>query len=174
MNFSRRKRGQAHDNFAESENVTGAREPSVHAHFIFRFENGQGNQNLFSTHDDEIQLKRVNHKLRRQMVDAPSTGRFREASSGPEKLKFGSARLSRKKGNFVDRRMLLFRGFKFKETKHDRLERDLQQPRLRRSTIDRRRRTWTPSACRSIELFFFFLFIRRPPTNLDLRFLLWK
>ena len=46
----------------------------------------------------KIQLKRVNHKLSRQMVDAPLTGRFREASNGPEKSKFGSARLSRKKG----------------------------------------------------------------------------
>ena len=27
------------------------RAPSVHAHFIFRFENGQGNLSLFSTHD---------------------------------------------------------------------------------------------------------------------------
>ena len=51
MNFSRRKLGHAHDNSADSENVAGAREPSVHAHFIFRFENGQGNQSLFSTHD---------------------------------------------------------------------------------------------------------------------------
>ena len=51
MNFSRRKLGHAHDNSANSENFAGAREPSVHAHFIFRFENGQGNQSLFSTHD---------------------------------------------------------------------------------------------------------------------------
>ena len=33
----------------------------------------------------KIQLKRVNHKLSRRTFDAPSTGRFREASSGPEK-----------------------------------------------------------------------------------------
>ena len=51
MNFSRRKLGHAHDNSADSENFAGAREPSVHAHFIFRFENGQGNQSLFSTQD---------------------------------------------------------------------------------------------------------------------------
>ena len=51
VNFSRRKLGHAHDNSADSENVPGAREPSVHAHFIFRFEKGQGNQSLFSTHD---------------------------------------------------------------------------------------------------------------------------
>ena len=51
VNFSRRKLGHAHDNSADSENVAGARKPSVHAYFIFRFENGQGNQSLFSTHD---------------------------------------------------------------------------------------------------------------------------
>ena len=39
------------------------------------------------------QLNQVNHKLSQRTVDVPSTGRFREASSGPEKLKFGSARL---------------------------------------------------------------------------------
>ena len=42
-NFSQRKIGHAHDNSANSENVAGAREPSVHAHFIFRFKNGQAN-----------------------------------------------------------------------------------------------------------------------------------
>ena len=57
-----------------------------------------------------IQLKRANHKLSRRTVDAPSTGHFREASSGPEKHKFGSGRLSRKKENFVDSRKLLLRG----------------------------------------------------------------
>ena len=46
----------------------------------------------------KIQLKRVNHKLSRWTVDAPLTGRFHEASSGPEKLKVGSARLGRQKG----------------------------------------------------------------------------
>ena len=51
VNFLRRKLGHAHDNSTDSENVPGAREPSVHAHFIFRFDNGRGNQSLFSTHD---------------------------------------------------------------------------------------------------------------------------
>ena len=97
MNFSRLKLGHTHDNSADSENVAGAREPSVHAHFIFRFENFQGNTAYFLPMT-KIQLQRVNHKLSRQTVDAPSTGHFREASTGPEKLKFGSARLSRKKG----------------------------------------------------------------------------
>ena len=50
-NFSRRKIGHVHDNSTDSENVAGAREPSVHVHFIFRFKNGQGNQSIFSTHD---------------------------------------------------------------------------------------------------------------------------
>ena len=76
--------GPAHDNSADSQNVAGAREPSVHAHFIFRFENGQGNQSFFLSMT-KIQLKRVNRKLSRRTVDAPLTGRFRETSSGPEK-----------------------------------------------------------------------------------------
>ena len=83
-NFSRRKIGHAHANFADSKNVAGEREPSVHAHFIFRFEIGQGNQSFFLSMT-KIQLKRVNRKLSRRTVDTPSAGRFREASSGPEK-----------------------------------------------------------------------------------------
>ena len=78
-----------HDNSGDSENVAGARELSVHAHFIFRFENGQGNQSFFLPMT-KIQLKRVNHKLGQRSVDAPSTGRFREASSGPEKSSFST------------------------------------------------------------------------------------
>ena len=44
--FSRRKIGHAHDNSADSENVAGARQPNAHAHFIFSFENGQGNKSF--------------------------------------------------------------------------------------------------------------------------------
>ena len=44
MNFLRRKIGHALDNSADSKKVAGAREPNVHAHFIFSFEHGQGNQ----------------------------------------------------------------------------------------------------------------------------------
>ena len=47
-NFSRRQIGHAHDNSADSENVAGAPQPNVHAHFMFRFENGPGNQGFFS------------------------------------------------------------------------------------------------------------------------------
>ena len=96
MNFSQRKLGHAHDNSADSESVAGAREPSVHAHFIFVKKTVREIRAYFLPMT-KIQLKRVNHKLSRRTVDAPSIGRFREASSGPEKLKFGSARLSRKK-----------------------------------------------------------------------------
>ena len=45
-NLSRRKIGHAHDNSADSENVAGAREPSVHGHFMFLFKNGQGNMSF--------------------------------------------------------------------------------------------------------------------------------
>ena len=61
----------------------------------------------------KIQLKRVNHKLRRRKIDAPSTGRFCEASSGPEKTLVQHG-LVEKKANFVDSRMLLLRGYNFK------------------------------------------------------------
>ena len=50
-NFSRQKIGHAHDNSADSENVAGVREPSVHTHVIFRFKSSQGNLSIFSTHD---------------------------------------------------------------------------------------------------------------------------
>ena len=40
----------------------------------------------------KILLERATHKLSRRTMDAPSTGRAHEASSGPEKN--GSARLS--------------------------------------------------------------------------------
>ena len=51
VNFSRRKLGHVHDNFADSEHVAGARESSVNEHFISCFENGQGNQSFFSIND---------------------------------------------------------------------------------------------------------------------------
>ena len=66
----------------KSENVAGAPQLNVHAHFFFRFENGPGNQSFFLSMT-KIQLKRVNHKLSQRMIDAPWTGRVREASSGP-------------------------------------------------------------------------------------------
>ena len=81
-NFSQRKIGHAHDNSADSENVAGAPQPNVHAHFVFRFENGPGNQSFFLS-TTKIQLKLVNHNLSRWTIDAPWTGRVREASSDP-------------------------------------------------------------------------------------------
>ena len=50
-NFSQGKIGHAHDNSVDSENVAGAPQPNVHAHFIFRFENSPGNQSFFSILD---------------------------------------------------------------------------------------------------------------------------
>ena len=43
-NLLPRKIRHAHDNSMDSENVAGACEPNVHAHFAFRFENGRGNK----------------------------------------------------------------------------------------------------------------------------------
>ena len=170
-NFLRRKIGHAHDNSADSENVAGAREPSVHAHFIFRFENGQGNQSFFLSMTN-IQLKRVNRKLSRRTVDAPSTGRFREASSGPEKSLVPHG-LVEKKANFVDSRKLLFRRYTFKDTKHDRFGK--RSVATEAEEIDDRTAEADVNALRrSMELFFLsFIYLRRL-TTLDLRFLLWK
>ena len=84
-NFSRRKIGHAHDNSADSENVAGARELSVHAHFLFLFRKRSGEIRAFFLPMTEIQLKQVNHKLGRRTIDVPPTGRFHQNSSGPEK-----------------------------------------------------------------------------------------
>ena len=46
----------------------------------------------------EIQLKQVNHKLGRRTIDAPSTGRFREASRAPAEKTFVQRGLIEKKG----------------------------------------------------------------------------
>ena len=37
---------------ANSENVAGLREPNVHMHFIFRFEDGQGSKSFLSEPND--------------------------------------------------------------------------------------------------------------------------
>ena len=81
VNFSQRKIGHAHDNSADSENVAGAPQRSVHAHFIFRFENGPGNQSFFSIHDQNTAA--TSQPQAQPTDEAPWTGRVREASSGP-------------------------------------------------------------------------------------------
>ena len=45
----------------------------------------------------KIQLKRVNHRLRRRTIDAPWTGRVREASSGPSKSLIQHGSVEKKK-----------------------------------------------------------------------------
>ena len=168
-NFLRREIGHAHDNSADSENVAGAREPSVHAHFIFHFENGQGNQSFFLSMTKN-QLKRVNRKLSRRTVGAPSTGRFREASSGTEKSFVQHGLVEKQKANFVDSRKLLLRGYKFKDAKHDRFGK--RSAATEAEDIDDRSTEADVNALRrSIELFFF---LRCRLTTLDLHFLLWK
>ena len=147
-----------------------ARTECAHA-FHFPFQKWSGKSELFFLSMTKIQLKQVNLKLSQQTIDAPSTGRFGEASSGPEKSLVQHGLVEEKKANFVNRRKLLLRGCKFKKPNTTDLERDLQRPRLRRSTIDWRRQTWTPSAGRSSCLGFFFY---DRLTTLDLRFLLWK
>ena len=82
VNFSQRKIGHAYENSADSENGAGAPQPNVHAHFIFRFENGPGNQSFFSIHNQNT-AETSQPQAQPTANDAPWTGRVREASSGP-------------------------------------------------------------------------------------------
>ena len=132
---------------------------SVHAHFTFRFENNPGNQNVFCF----PRPKYTWNESTTSSADGRLTHHEKGVSARPQAAlkKFDSARLSRKKkkkqANFVNRRKLLLKGYNFKESNTTDLERDLQRTWLRRSTNDRRRRTWAPSAVRSGCLFLFFL-----------------
>ena len=146
--------GHAHDNFADSENVAGAPQRSVHAHFIFRFENDPGNQSFFSIHDQNT--------AETSQQQAQPTNDWRAMNRAcPRGLKgplekFDSARLSRKKkqANFVNRRKLLLKGYNFKESKHDRFG---KRPAANAAEkIDERSTEVDVSAFRrSIRLFFF-------------------
>ena len=170
MNYLRRKTGRAHDNSLDWKML------QVHANQMctrisfFLSKTVREIRAIFLSMT-KIQLKRVNHKLSRRTIEAPSAGRFREAPSGPEKS-LVQQWLSRKKANFVDSGKLLLRGYKLKKKKKMTVwERELQWPRLRRSTIDRRRRTWAPSAGQSS---FFFSFFLRSSNNFRFAFLALK
>ena len=92
---------------------------------------------LFMTN---IQLKRVSHKLSRRTTDAPSIGSVHKTISGPEKSLVEHS-LVEKKAIFVDIESFSQEATNLKKLNMTDLENDLQRPRLRRSTIDRRRRT---------------------------------
>ena len=156
-NFSQRKIGHAHDNSADSENGAGAHQRSVHAHFIFRFENGPGNQSFCSIHDQNT--------AETSQPQAQPTDDWRAMNRAcPWGLKrpleeFDSARLSQKKkkkeqANFVNRRKLLLKGYNFKESKHDRFG---KRPAANSAEkIDERSTEVDVSAfCRSIGWIFF-------------------
>ena len=71
----------------------------------------------------------------------------------------------------MDGRKLLLRGYKFKDTKHDRFGK--RSAATEAEEIDDRSTEADVNALRrSIESFFFFFFLRRRLTTLDLRFLL--
>ena len=118
----------------------------------------------------KIQLKRVNHNLGQRSVDAPSTGRFREASSGTEK--------SLVQHGFVEkiRQTSWIVGSFFKEAKNLKkakttdLERDLQRPRLRRP-VDGGGRERPPQVDRVV---FFFRFSASLSNNFRFAFLALK
>ena len=107
----------------------------------------------------KIQLKRVNHKLSWRMIVAPSTGRFREASSGPERSLFQYGLVEKEKTTFMDSRKLLLIGEKFKETKHDRFG---KRPAATdtEEIYDRLREVDVNALGRSIGLFFFSFYDR--------------
>ena len=109
-NVSLWKIGHANDNSADSENVAGAREPNVHAHFILVSKTVRETRSFFRSMT-KIQLKRVIHKLSWRTIDALSAWRFREASSGPEKYLV--------QHSLVEKRQTSWR-LHIKETKHER------------------------------------------------------
>ena len=144
-------------NSADSQHVAGARESSVQRISFFVSKTVREIRAFFLPMA-KIQLKRVNHghKLSRRTVDAPSTGRAREASNGPEKSLVQHG-LVKKKANFVDSEKLLLRGYKFKETKHDRF---VKRPTATEAEEidDRSTQADVNALRRSIKLFFFSFF----------------
>ena len=170
-NFSQRKIGHGHDTSADSEDVAGVSQRSVHSHFIFRFENGPGNQSFFSIHDQNT--------AETSQPQAQPTDDWRAMDrASPRGLKrplekLDSARLSRnKKKNRQTSRIeesFCWKATILKKANTTDLERDLQRTRLRRSTNDRRRRTWAPSEGRS-GFFFFCFFFLRSSTSKNFRF----
>ena len=95
--ISRPKIGHALDNSAHSEIVAGAREPNVHLEFHISFRKLVREIRASFLSIPKIQLKLVNHNLSQRTIDAPSTWRFREATSGPDKSLFQHI-LDEKKG----------------------------------------------------------------------------
>ena len=130
---------------------------------FFVSKNTQGNQSFFLSMP-KIQLKRVNHRLSRRTIDAPSTGRAREASSGPEKslVQHEKRPKSRKE-----------KSYKFNETKHDRFGK--RPAATEAEEIDDRSTDEDVNAlCRSIELFLFVFLFLLSSNNFRLAFLALK
>ena len=94
-NFPQRKIGHAHDNSADSENVAGAPQRSVHANFIFRFENSLGNQSFFSIHDQNT--AETSQPQAQPTDDWRAMNRVCPQGLKRPLEKFDSAQLSRKK-----------------------------------------------------------------------------
>ena len=142
-NFSQRRIGHAHDNSADPENSAGAPQPNVHAHFIFHFENGPGNESFFSIHNqDTAETSQPQGQPTddwRAMDRACPRGLQRPLEN---LIQHG---LVEKKKNrqtsWIEDRKLLLKGYKFKEGKYDRFGKRPAATALRRSTNDRRRRT---------------------------------
>ena len=96
-NFSRRRIGHAQDNSSDSE-MLQVRANRVCTRISFCVSKTVREIMAFFLPMTKIQLKQVNHKLGQRSVDAPSTGRFLEASSGPEKSFVHHGLVEKKKG----------------------------------------------------------------------------
>ena len=169
-NFSQRKIGHAHDNSADSENVAGAPQPNVRAHFIFRFENGSGNQSFFSIHNQNTaetsQPQAQPTDDWRAMDRACPRGLQRPLEKNL--IQHGLVEKKKKQANFVNWRKLLLKGYKFKESKCDRFG---KRPAATAAEKIDSTEADVSAFRRSIGLFFFFVYDRQ--RTLDLRFLLW-
>ena len=141
------------------KNVAGAPQRSVHAHFIFRFENGPGNQSFFfyprpKYSWNESTTSSAGGRLTRheQGVSARPQAALRKSliQHGLVEKKKKNRQTSWIKESFCWKATIL------KKANTTDLERDLQRTRLRRSTNDWRRRTWAPSAGQSGCFFCFF------------------
>ena len=84
-NFSRRKIEHARTITPRTLEMLQVRENQMCTRISFFASKTVREVRAFSINAQNTTMKQVNHKLSRRMIDAPSTWRFREASSDPEK-----------------------------------------------------------------------------------------
>ena len=152
VNFSQRKIGHAHNNSVHSENANRIR---MCTWISFSFRIGQGNESFFFIHDQNT--AETSQPQAQTSDDWRAIDRACPRGLQRPLEKFDSARLSRKKANFANRRKLLWRGNTFKETKHDRFGKRRAATRAEKIE-DQSTEADVNAFRRSIGLLFFFLF----------------